>query len=95
MPSAHFRVEDPQAPRRAVDPWFKATADAIMRDARSATPVRTGNLRAGWRTVKAGRNASYRVVNDVYYSVYVEFGTRYMAPRGMLGQAVARNRGRG
>jgi hypothetical protein len=89
--SAQFRVTDPKAPRRELDPWTRAMAHRVMRDAQSGTPRRTGTLARGWRVVKVG-NAVYRVANDVPYARFVEYGTRHMAPAAMLGRAVARNR---
>ena len=92
MPSATFRVTDPKAIRQAVAPGVRDAADAVMRDARAETPVRTGHLRAGWRLVR-GRDVAYqRVTNDVSYARFVEYGTRHMPPAGMLGRAIARAR---
>lgn len=87
-----FRITDRKAPRREVDRYVRTLANSIMSDARSATPVRTGQLRNAWRTVRSGEFARYRVLNDTEYARFVEYGTRHMAPAAMLGQAVARHR---
>ena len=43
------------------------------------TPVDTGLLKSQWFY----RTAQKKIINTVYYSIFQEFGTRFMAPRAM------------
>lgn len=52
------------------------------------TPVRTGNLRRGWAGPDDKGKWEYEVSNDIEYAMYVEKGTRRMAGRHMLANAV-------
>jgi HK97 gp10 family phage protein len=82
-----FTVTDAGAPRREAAPGVLAAAQVLARDAATNTPVRSGTMRRGWRAVQVGNSA--RVINDVEYARFVEFGTRHMAPRAPLGRAMA------
>jgi Bacteriophage HK97-gp10, putative tail-component len=85
---AGFRVTDPQAPMREVDPGVGEIAERFRGDVAGYTPVLTGALRAGWRVRRVG-DGHYAVSNGVRYAGYVEYGTSKMAPRAMLGRALA------
>jgi len=83
-----FTVTDPGAPDREVDPGVAEIAQRFKGDVAGYTPVLTGALRAGWSVDRAG-DGHYRVSNGVRYARYVEYGTSRMAPRAMLGRALA------
>jgi hypothetical protein len=85
---AGFKVTDPQAPMREVDPGIAEIADRFKGDVAGYTPVLTGALRAGWRVERVG-DGHYRLSNGVRYARYVEYGTSRMRPRAMLGRALA------
>ena len=66
-------------------------AKSVKSDSEEVTPVRTGRLQKGYfiePSNKIGDDA--KVINDVPYAVYVEFGTIHMAPRAMMQQAVSK-----
>lgn len=88
MADSTFIVTDPKAPVRVAGPYIQQKAQQIARLAASRTPVRTGRLRAGWKTEKTAE-ASVQVSNDVSYAVFVEYGTRRQPPVAMLGEAIA------
>jgi len=85
---AGFTVTDPAAPEREVDPGVAEITERFKGDVAGYTPVQTGTLRAGW-TVQRSGDAHYQVSNGVRYARYVEYGTSKMAPRAMLGRALA------
>ena len=95
MPSgSRFEVTDRRAPRRACRDGLADIARGVMADARRDTPVDTGRLRSAWRT-RTKADDDTEIANDVEYARFVEYGTRHMAPRAMLGRALARARGTG
>lgn len=49
---------------------------------RSKTPVDTGNLKSNWQFNLKGNGIEFK--NDTPYAIFVEMGTRSMAPRAML-----------
>ena len=63
------------------------TAKDLHRMAAGNTPVRSGDLRAGWESGKTGK-WEWTVKDEVEYAPYVEFGTWKMAGRFMLTKAV-------
>lgn len=75
--------------RRDVEKTVDRTGEDVKRIAESNTPVLTGKLLAGWKTIVSGRGGSRNktVVNDVEYASFVENGTRGRAPRKMLARA--------
>lgn len=83
-----FRVTDPSAPDREVDPGVAEIAQRFKGDVAGYTPVVTGALRAGWSVARSG-DAHYTLSNGVRYARYVEYGTSKMSPRAMLGRALA------
>ena len=90
---ATFTVTDARARRYAVQKDIADIAGRIAADARANTPVQTGRMAAGWRTVPGRDPGTTLVVNDVPYSVYVEHGTKNMPARAPLGRALAAARG--
>ena len=50
------------------------------------TPVRTGKLQAGWEA--SATPSEITVWNDVEYAEYVENGTPFQAPQGMLSRTL-------
>jgi hypothetical protein len=89
--AVEYVVEDARAPRRAVRPDLFWIAQDLRNDAAAATPYRTGTLAGGWEVVPTGK-FNWRVINDVPYVRFVEFGvpSRGIRPRAMLGRALAR-----
>lgn len=47
-----------------------------------ATPVKTGNLRDSWQIEQTDKNV--KVLTDVDYAHYVEYGTSTAAPRAFV-----------
>jgi HK97 gp10 family phage protein len=58
--------------------------------ARAYAPVRTGALRASIYATTT-RNLELRIGAYVYYALFQEYGTRYIAPRYFLTRAVQEN----
>jgi HK97 gp10 family phage protein len=65
---------------------------AIAQGAAQRSRVDTGAMRDGWRWNATGKGSG-EVVNDVEYTQYNEFGTRYMAAQPMLRPAVEAEQG--
>lgn len=68
---------------------MRARAEAGRAFAQRIAPVDTGRYRASFRVVAGVRDgkAWARLENPVYYAVYLEWGTRYMRARRVLGRA--------
>ena len=65
--------------------------------ARSYAPVRTGRLSRSYRAQRDQADSlalTYDVLSDVPYASFVEFGTRFMAPRPHLTPAMEEVRAR-
>lgn len=73
----------------------KATAFAIEANAKQIVPVDTGTLRNSITTTvdTDDTGASAEVGPEVNYGVYVELGTRRMAPQAYLGPSLDRYSG--
>jgi|SRR5215471_3724259 len=56
-------------------------------------PVKTGTYRRDIRTQKQG-DADYAVLSSLEYPIYLEYGTRFMAPRPSMTPAVEEERPR-
>lgn len=76
-----------------VDNIFKQLDDALVKfnqeyaaefvsRVAARTPVASGKLRDGWQSTVTPDEIV--IANAVEYAGYVEFGTPYVAPRGML-----------
>jgi hypothetical protein len=87
-----FRVTDPGAPRRVVDPAIGDITDKLAEDVRARTPVQTGRLQEGWTVERGPAEATRLLVNPVPYARYVEYGTKNMRAEPMLGAAIAEAR---
>lgn len=92
MTDARFTVTDPSAPRRACSGMIRQVAENVAADARSRTPVESGDLKAGWKVEPGRAEGVWLVLNDVPYARFVEYGTRNDPAHPMLGPAAARYR---
>lgn len=89
---ATFKVTHPEAAFRAADPGIGDRAEAIAAGAAARTPHgETGALAAGW-AAEPRETGSRLVVNRVPYARFVEYGTRYVPARPMLGPVLAAHR---
>jgi HK97 gp10 family phage protein len=63
----------------------------VQNKARSLAPVDTGNLRGSitWEIRKRGNQLYGIVGTNVPYAIYMEKGTRYIAPRPFLAPALS------
>ena len=74
---------------KSLETIAKKAATDIKRHTILLSPApRTGNLNKGWKGPESEGKWTYKVSNDVEYAIYVEKGTRRMAGRHMLGNAV-------
>lgn len=87
--AATFTVTDADAPRKCVAEDVRGQAEHLAADAAQRTPVDTGLMAGSWQVVPGDDEATFAVVNDAPYSVFVEYGTRYDPPAAPLGQAAA------
>lgn len=58
-------------------------AMAIEQGCKERSRVATGNMRNGWQTEQVA-SETFRVYNPVYYTIFNELGTVYMAAQPML-----------
>jgi ribosomal silencing factor RsfS len=86
---AEFVVTDARAPRKAVAENVKDLAKRVAQRAAENTPHLTGTMAGEWIVIDGEDVATSVVENEAPYARYVEYGTRYMAPRAPLGRAVA------
>lgn len=68
--------------KRVIERAQATTVDYGKRLIQSRTPVDTGNLRAKWYTTKTD------IVNDEYYSSFVEYGTIFFDGRFMATNSI-------
>jgi hypothetical protein len=89
-----YQVLNRQAPKLATDGIVRGIAEAI-RSGVAAQEVRgrTGNLGGGWR-IERIKPGVYRVLNEVPYGKYVEYGTRFMPARPVFGRVISQYRAR-
>ena len=66
---------------------MRAAVNVLHRFALRFTPVDTGRLKSSESTEASANRGT--IFTNVYYSVFVEFGTRYMAAREFFGKAVS------
>lgn len=87
-----FMILEDEATSAAIEA-VQANVDAIVADAQSLCPVRTGTLRDSIQgdVVVDGWNVMGTVGTDVYYGEYVEFGTYKMAAEPYLTPAFEAN----
>jgi hypothetical protein len=93
MGESVFTVINPPALREIADPELEHIAREIMDNAVDGTPVISGTLAAGYRLERIGPS-HYRIVNDVPYARYVEYGDSRQEAQPALGRALARARAR-
>jgi hypothetical protein len=63
--------------RGAIDRGLYDLGTAAVRRLANATPVRTGRMRAGWRSTLVPTRSQMRITNLAPYAGYVTGGTRY------------------
>jgi hypothetical protein len=90
---AQFSINDRRAPFRIADAQLQRIAAQLHRDLAAAMPRDTGHLSAAWETAKV-RDAHYHVRNPVPYARHVEYGTRTVKARPVVGRVVAAYRAR-
>jgi len=78
--------------QKKIEQAVRQTAQEIIDDTKRHTPVRTGALKAAWRLQKrgSGKFTRYQISNSKKYASFIEDGTRYIRPRRMLANAIAR-----
>ena len=82
--TAHLRAQ--------VDVPIERRADAVLFTAQVTAPVDTGDYKASLRKDRVGNG--WRVSANVYYAIYLEFGTRYMRAYRTLGRALDAAKGK-
>ncbi len=91
--SSAYRVLDRGAPRRAADPLVAQIAARLQQTLTATSPHgATGRLAGSWEVVHGRAPAVYIVQNLTPYGRYVEYGTRHMPARPMIGRALAQAR---
>ncbi|WKW35132.1 minor capsid protein [Phage DSL-LC06] len=70
------------AVRKDVDRFIDTLTETVYQDAKSLTPIDTGNARRNWQKEKRGGTTS--VVNRVPYIEALERGHSKQAPNGIL-----------
>lgn len=87
---AVFKVTNAMAARLAVSPGIKTLAGSIMSEAAEKSPRGpTGDMAGGWRLTQGLDPATTFVSNAVPHASYVEYGTRNMPARPVLGPILA------
>jgi len=86
---AEFRITDPTAPRRCVQPDIADIAGQIRAAAAANSPRLTGRLAASWTTVPGRDPGTTLVTTSVPYARFVEYGTRHRRADAPLGRALA------
>lgn len=91
---AQIKAAFNQAPsimRRNLNVAIRKSFVSIERDSRINTPVDTGRLRSSHRTFF--RDMYGELSTNVFYSIFVHEGTRYMKSRPFMRMAVEKNEG--
>lgn len=83
-----YQVTNPKAPFLAADPKIRRIANAIRQTVEAESPRDTGLYAGSWEVTRV-RPATYWVSNRTPYGRYVEYGTRHMRARPVLGRVVA------
>jgi hypothetical protein len=93
-PRAEFTITSYEAPRLAVDASVGRIARQLAALAADNSPRDTGTLAAGYQAVHEGLGV-WKVINDVEYWRFVEFGTaEHGAAQPAMGRALAEMRAR-
>ena len=66
-------------------------AEAVLKDAQSKVPVKTGALRDSLKINKVS-DTKYEVGSDLNYSIFIELGTRNMNGKHFLRKALLNRR---
>lgn len=90
MAEVVFKVIDPQAPRKCVQPDIAAIARRVASAAATNTPRHTGQMASSWE-VRPGYSdpGTSVVVNTAPHARFVEYGTRRTRAYAPLGRALA------
>lgn len=75
---------------------YRESAKPLVAAARANVPAKTGNLKKSIKFFKArskttfyvGPRAGRRQKNDGYYGRWIEFGTKYIAPKPFMAPAI-------
>jgi len=97
MTVVQVRLDSPELAQLLSSPTGPVGQDLVRRlqrvtnKARTLAPVDTGNLRGSidWEVLKRGNQLVGVVGTNVPYALYIEKGTRYMAPRSFLKDALS------
>lgn len=87
-----WMVTVPNEVKQEVKDLIAITAYKIEADAKLLAPVDTGHLRMSINTEISNTGLSAEIGTNVDYSVYVEFGTRYMHPQPFMIPAAIKNK---
>lgn len=80
---------------KAIDLAVQRSVKVMERNVKYKTPVRENHLRPSMRSRKTAPgeaevyNEAVEGGKEVDYAIYVEYGTKYMAPRAMFRKGVA------
>jgi hypothetical protein len=89
-----YQVLNRQAPKQAADGIVAGIANQVRDAVASQSPRgRTGSYASGWRVEKL-KAGVYRVINEVPYGRFIEYGTRYVPARPVFGRTIANVRAR-
>lgn len=77
--------------RKEIEKEVRKVGEDIVRDAKAVVPVDTGRLKKSINYKLSPDRLSVKVGTDVYYSMFVEFGTYKMPARPYLTPAIARH----
>jgi hypothetical protein len=70
----------------------KKLSDLTLQEAKSHTPIRSGNARRNW--AKTSTKDSFKVENRVPYIERLEAGASRQAPRGIIGPTLTAIKGK-
>jgi HK97 gp10 family phage protein len=77
---------------KTLEETIKKIADEVLVDARSNTPIKSGNARRNWN--KKVTKENFEVSNKVPYIERLEAGASKQAPRGIIGPTLEQIKGK-
>jgi hypothetical protein len=82
--------EAPAIARREAKQAMTESLEILEGRTKVRTPVRSGKLWRGWKRIVRSTTSSVRgtLTNEIFYGWFQEFGTKYLAGRKMLTQAL-------